>query len=178
LPGLVPADDAVPEVLARYLHAYGPSTPERFANWIGAPVPWARSAFESATAEEVEVDGELAWVSKGDAEPPGEPPRGLRLLPYFDPYAYSVGNDKARLNPGVAARRAAGNFQVLLVDGVVGGLWHQRRTGRRVAVTVEPFGTLPKRRQRELAEQVERVGAILEATPELTIGEVSVGGHA
>jgi hypothetical protein len=178
LPGLVPADDAVPEVLARYLHAYGPSTPERFANWIGAPVPWARSAFESAAVEEVEVDGEPAWVSKGDAEPPGEPPRGLRLLPYFDPYAYSVGNDKARLNPGVAARRAAGNFQVLLVDGVVGGLWHQRRTGRRVAVTVEPFGSLPKRRQRELAEQVERVGAILEATPELTIGEVSVGGHA
>jgi hypothetical protein len=178
LPEAGAAPGAVPEVVARYLYAFGPSTPERFANWLAAPVAWARKAFADAPLEEVEVDGDLAWVSKGDAEPPDEPPRGLRLLPYFDPYAYAVGNDKVRLNPGIAARRAAGNFQVLLVDGVVGGLWHQRRRGRRVAVTVEPFGTLPKRRRGELAEQVERVGAILEATPELTIGEVTVGSHA
>ncbi len=170
--------DAVAAVLARYLHAFGPSTPERFANWLAAPVAWARDVFATAPLEEVEVDGELAWVSKGDAEPPDETPHGVRLLPYFDPYAYSVGNDKARLNPGVAARRAAGNFQVLLVDGVVGGLWHQKRSGRRVAITVEPFGGLAGSRRRELAEQVERVGAILEATAELTVGEVTVGGHA
>lgn len=178
LPDLDADPGGVSDVLARYLYAFGPSTPERFANWLAAPVAWARKVFWDSPLEEVEVDGELAWVSKGDAEPPDEPPRGLRLLPYFDPYAYGVGNDKARLNPGIAARRAAGNFQVLLVDGVVGGLWHQRRTGRRVAITVEPFGSLPKRRHRELDEQVERIGVIIEATPELTIGEVRVGGHA
>ncbi|HEV7651582.1 MAG TPA: winged helix DNA-binding domain-containing protein [Actinophytocola sp.] len=178
LPDLEPAADALPDVLARYLYAFGPSTPERFANWLSAPLAWARNVFESATLDEVEVDGDVAWVSKGDTEVPDEPPRGLRLLPYFDTYAYAVGNDRARLNPGVAARRAAGNFQVLLVDGVVGGLWHQRRSGRRAAITVEPFGRLPKARRRELDEQVARVGEVLEATPELTIGEVTVGGHA
>jgi hypothetical protein len=178
LPDLVPAPDAPVESLRRYLHAFGPSTPDRFANWIGAPPAWAKQVFADADLERVDVEGEAAWVSRGDTEVPDEPPRGLALLPYFDAYAYSVGNDKARLYPGVAARRAAGNFQVLLVDGVVGGIWHQRRSSRRVAITVEPFGSLTAKRRRELDEQVDRVGAILEAKPELTIGEVTVGSHA
>jgi hypothetical protein len=178
LPGFAPAADATPELLEHYLYAYGPSTPARFANWIGATDAWARSAFAAAALEEVEVGGEVAWVSKGDTGMPGEPPRGVRLLPYFDPYAYAVGNDKARLYPGVAATRAAGNVQVLLVDGVVGGKWHQKRSGRRIRVTVEPFARLSKSRRAELAEQVDRVGTVLEGKAELTIGEVTVGGHA
>ncbi len=178
LPDFAPASGALPDLLAAYLHAYGPSTPDRFANWLAAPPAWARKVFADAELAEVEVDGEVAWVSKDDTEFPDEPPRGLRLLPYFDGYAYAVGNDKARLYPGAAATRAAGNVQVLLVDGVVAGRWHQRRYGRRIVITVEPFGTLTKDRLRELDAQVERVGAILEGTPEATIGEVTVGGHA
>jgi hypothetical protein len=178
LPDLEPARDALSDMLCRYLHAFGPSTPDRFANWLAAPPAWAKQVFADADLERVDVEGEAAWVRPGDTDVPDEPPRGLRLLPYFDAYAYSVGNDKARLYPGVAAQRAAGNFQVLLVDGVVGGIWHQRRSGRRVAITVEPFGSLTAKHRRDLDDQVDRVGAILEATPELTIGEVTVGSHA
>jgi hypothetical protein len=170
--------DPVPWLLDRYLHAFGPSTPERFANWLSTPEPWARDVFKSADLEPVTVDGEEQWVTRGDTTAPDAPPRGLRLLPYFDTYAYAVGNDRARLNPGKAAIRAKGNFQVLLVDGVVGGLWHQKRSGRGVAVTVEPFTRLTKPRREELDEQVARIGTILNATPKLTIGEVTVGGHA
>ena len=49
-----------------------------------------------------------------------------RLLPYFDPYLVA-GQPRERLYPGAAAIRAltpagqAGNYPVLLVDGVVGG---------------------------------------------------------
>jgi hypothetical protein len=178
LPDLAPAPDAVEWALHRYLHAFGPSTPARFANWLATSPAWAKKVFQSADLERVEVDGEEAWVAPGDAELPDERPTGLRLLPYFDTYAYAVGNDRVRLNPGRAATRAKGNFQVLLVDGVVGGIWHQRRSGRTVALTVEPFSELTRARRRELDEQVDRVGQILEATPDLTIGEVTVGGHA
>jgi hypothetical protein len=178
LSDLTLATNAVPDLLLRYLHAFGPSSPARFANWLATSEPWARKVFKSADLELVEVAGEELWVARGDTEAPAEPARGLRLLPYFDTYAYAVGNDRARLNPGTAATRAKGNFQVLLVDGVVGGLWHQKRSGRRLAVTVEPFRLLTARRRRELAEQVGRVGTILGAEPELTIGEVTVGGHA
>ena len=108
-------------------------------------------------------------------------PRGVRLLPYFD--AYGVGaHPRPLVFPGVAADRAlannqAGTVPVLLVDGVVAGVWHQRRTGQRLALTVEPFGRLTAPRRRELDDQVARIGEILEATPELTIGPVTAGAH-
>jgi hypothetical protein len=168
----------VPWLLTRYLHAFGPSTPARFANWLSAPEAWAREVFGSADLEQVTVDGEPLWTTRDDRTAPEDPPTGLRLLPYFDTYAYAVGNDRTRLNPGQAATRAKGNFQVLLVDGVVGGLWHQKRSGRRLDLTVEPFVRLTGPRRGELDEQVDRIATILDATPTLTIGEVKVGGHA
>ena len=66
------------------------------------------------------------------------------------------------------------------MDGVVAGVWHQRRSGRRVAVTVEPVGEAlePAAAREELALEVERVGAALEGRAELTVGTVTVGPHA
>ena len=121
-------------------------------------------------------------MSRGDLEFPEGPARGIRLLPYFDPY--QVGSHpREQLFPGRAAERAlargqAGNFPVLLVDGVVGGVWHQKRSGKRIAVTVEPLVRLTARQLAELQAQVQRVGEILEGTAQLTIGEVTVGPHA
>jgi hypothetical protein len=53
-----------------------------------------------------------------------------------------------------------------------------RRSGRTIAVTVEPLTHLTKVRRRALDEQVSRVGEILEAGARLTIGPVTVGPHA
>jgi len=66
----------------------------------------------------------------------------------------------------------------LLVDGEVAGVWHQKRSGRRVAITVEPLSRLSAARLAQLDEQVARVGAIVDAEATLTIGPVSVGPHA
>lgn len=186
LPGFRPAEPqaALAALLRSYLHAYGPSTPRHFAQWLAAPQPWVTSLFESLAGElqEVDVEGTRAWVLAGDTAVPSGAPRGLRLLPYFD--AYVVGcQPRELLFAGRAAERAlaggqAGNFPVLLIDGLVGGVWHQRRSGRRIAITVEPLGDLSAAQRRALDEQVERTGAILEGTPELTIGPVSVGPHA
>lgn len=106
----------------------------------------------------------------------------MRLLPYFDAYVIAS-HPRARLFPGRAYERAlaggqAGNFPVLLVDGVVAGVWHQRRSGRRLTVTVEPLDALSARQERELAGQVERVGEVLEGVAELVVGRVTVGAHA
>lgn len=51
---------------------------------------------------------------------------GVRLLPYFDAFVVT-GQPRERLHPGAAATLGlspagqAGNYPVLLVDGVVGG---------------------------------------------------------
>ncbi|MFJ7177220.1 winged helix DNA-binding domain-containing protein [Streptomyces massasporeus] len=188
LPGNPVADpgDAPAAFLHRYLHAYGPATPQHFARWLAAPPGWATALFGELAAagriEEVRFEGTPAWVAAGDTAFPEGPPRGVRLLPYFDAYVIA-GQPRERLFPGAAHQRAlgggqAGNYPVLLVDGVVAGVWHQRRRGRRTTVTVEPLVRLTARQERELGEQVERVGEVLEATPELAVGEVTVGPHA
>ncbi|MET7876279.1 winged helix DNA-binding domain-containing protein [Micromonospora sp. DT68] len=184
LPGFTPMDGraALTDLVRRYLFAYGPATPAQFAKWLAAPVRWATSLFDSIDLAEVTVEGTQAWVAADDTDFPTDPPSGLRLLPYFD--AYAVGcHPRERLYPGVAAERAlargqAGNYPVLLVDGVVSGVWHQRRSGRTIHVTVEPLQALDPGRLRELEDEVDRVGQILEGRAALTIGTVRVGPHA
>jgi hypothetical protein len=188
LPGFKPADGqtALAQLVKRYLYAYGPATPQQFAQWLNAPRRWAAELFDAlgAEVERVLLDGAEGWVVAGDTVMPAEPPNGLRLLPYFD--AYVVGcHPRHLLFPGAAAERTltrgggqAGNFQVLLMDGVVAGVWHQRRSGRKVDITVEPLQELTAARQRLLDEQVAWLGAFLDSTPRLTIGRVTVGPHA
>jgi Winged helix DNA-binding domain len=72
----------------------------------------------------------------------------------------------------------AGNLPVLLIDGVVAGVWHQKKSGKRVAITVEPLEPLSARRRRELGVEAERIAEILGGTPDLTIGAITVGAHA
>ncbi|MFI0794367.1 winged helix DNA-binding domain-containing protein [Micromonospora rubida] len=186
LPGFQPAPPsaALADLVRRYLHAYGPATPQQFAQWLSAPRRWASQLFDSLAGElqRVEVAGSAAWVCAGDTEPAPVPPQGVRLLPYFD--AYPVGcHPRERLFPGPAAQRAlsggqAGNFPVLLIDGVVAGIWHLRRSGRKLNITVEPLAALTVAERQELDDQAKRVGEILEGEPLLTIGTVSIGGHA
>jgi hypothetical protein len=187
LPGFRPADApaALAWIVGRYLYAYGPATPQHFAQWLGAPRRWATALFDSLAGDlqQVEVEGTPAWVSAGDTAVPATAPRGVRLLPYFD--AYVVGcQPRERLFPGAAAARAlsptgqAGNYPVLLIDGTVAGVWHQRRAGRALDVTVEPVVELTVAQRRELDDQVARLGDFLEGAPRLTIGTVTAGGHA
>lgn len=186
LPDFQPEDStiALATFLKRYLYAYGPATPQQFAKWLSAPRGWASDLFASLgnDLQRVELDGDEAWIVAGDTAMPDEPPSGLRLLPYFD--AYVVGcHPREKLFPGRASDRAlaagqAGNFPVLLIDGVVAGVWHQRRSGRKIAITVEPLKELTSVQRRSLDEQVERIGEILEGTPTLTIDTITVGPHA
>ncbi|MFJ4830285.1 winged helix DNA-binding domain-containing protein [Streptomyces sp. NPDC088747] len=180
------ADAALAMLVRRYLRAYGPATAAHFAKWLAAPRGWAGELFASAAAageiEEAEFAGGPAWVVAGDTDFPSGPVRGVRLLPYFDAYAIAA-QPRETLFPGAAYQRAlaggqAGNFPVLLVDGVVAGVWHQRRRGRRTTVTVEPLRRLTAARERELAARVRRVGEVLQAEAELVIGKVTAGAHA
>jgi hypothetical protein len=186
MPDFEPADPqtGLKEVLRRYLYAYGPAAPQHFAKWMAAPKGWASTLFESMSGEleKVSLDGADAWLLAEDTDFPDEPPKGLRLLPYFD--AYVVGSHpRELLFPGKAGERAlaggqAGNFPVLMIDGIVAGVWHQRRAGKYIDFTVEPLAELNSAQRRALDEQVERVAAFLGGTPRLTIGKISVGPHA
>jgi winged helix DNA-binding protein len=185
LPGFRPAaaGEAVPWLVRRFLWAYGPATPAQFARWLGAPAGWASVAFAGQPdVEEVDFDGVVAVRNAGDDEATVAEGGGVRLLPYFD--AYLIGcRPRSELFPGRAGERAlnggqAGNVPALLVDGRVAGVWHQRRSGRRISVTVETLEPLSRRCRSRLDAEVRRIGHILEGTPSLTLGKVTVGAHA
>jgi hypothetical protein len=187
LPGFAPAagPESVGWLVTEYLAAYGPATPDQFARWLGAPRRWAADLFAELAPrlQRAEIEGAAAWLPAGtpDRQEPG-PPRGVRLLPYFDPYVIG-GQPRGLLFDGEAAGRAlsprgqAGTFPVLLIDGVVRGIWQQRKSGRKVAITVEPFTRLTAAHRRELADQAERLGAFLGCTPGLTLAPVTLRSH-
>jgi hypothetical protein len=189
LPRFRPAseDQAIEAVIARYVYAYGPATPQHFAQWFGAPAAWAADQFERLGGKltKINFEGTPAWVARGDTEMPDnqEVKGSVLLLPYFD--AYAVGSHpRSRLFPGRAATRAlapsgqAGNFPVLLIDGMVAGVWHQRHSGRQIDVTVEPLTRLTAGQRRALEQQVDRIGEIFGGKPRLTVGTVTAGAHA
>ncbi len=187
LPGFEPDDDAmaIRILVRRYLHAYGPATPQHFARWLNIPPRRAVDLFHELVSDldDVEVEGEAAWVNAGDVGMPDQPHQGMTLLPYFDAFVVA-GQPRNLLYPGAAAIRAltpsgqAGNYPVLLIDGVVGGVWHQKRSGRNLAVTVEPLSNLTTTQRRQLDDEVDLLGQVMEAKPTLTIGAVTVGAHA
>jgi hypothetical protein len=187
LPGFHPdkGDLALRTLVKRYLFAYGPATPQHFARWLGIAPRRAVEVFDGLAGDldHVELDGEPGWTMAGDTRMPQEPHRGIRLLPYFDAYVVAS-QPRERLYPGAAATRGltptgqAGNYPVLLVDGVVGGVWLGRRAGRSLAITVEPLRELTAVQRRQLIEEVELVGEVMEAKPTLTVGTVTVGAHA
>jgi DNA glycosylase AlkZ-like len=187
LPGFRPAagSAALRALVLRYLHTYGPATPRHFARWLSIPPRYAAGLFGTLAGEleRVELDGEPGWTVAGDTATPARPHRGIRLLPYFDAYVV-VGQPRERLYPGAAAARAltpagqAGNYPVLLIDGVVAGVWQQRRSGRKLAITVEPLRELTVAQRRQLGDEADLVGAVLEAVATLKVGTVTVGAHA
>ncbi|GAA0471388.1 hypothetical protein Ade02nite_34770 [Paractinoplanes deccanensis] len=182
----LPPGEAIRSLVRSYLRSYGPATPAHMARWLGAPAGWTATVFADMKdlADSFPAEGFLAGgflVAGDDSFPPAQD-GGVRLLPYFD--AYAVGSHpRERVFPGRAAERAlnrgqAGNYPVLLVDGIAAGVWHSRRTGRRLAVTVEPLRPLSRARLADLDDQVARLGHIVGAAPTLTVGEVTAGPHA
>jgi len=204
LPGFAPAGpgtaaagaDPTAFAVLRYLAGYGPATAAQFGQWLGVPARAARELFARLSPQLTEVrvgtGGEVAYLPAGDG-PAGDGPAGgpgaratgatsVLLLPYFDPYPVGC-HPRPAVFPGPAADRAlpggqAGPVPVLLVAGVVAGVWQQRRTGARIAVTVEPFVPLSAAARRRLDVQAQRVATIAEGRlAGLTLGTVTARGH-
>jgi hypothetical protein len=60
----------------------------------------------------------------------------------------------------------------VLIDGRVGGVWHQRRSGRAVQIAVEALARLTARQGWELQVGAVRLGRILDGTANLTVGRI------
>jgi hypothetical protein len=135
------------ELARRYLHVFGPATPEGFARWAGISPTSGISAFETLGKSLTPVRSPIgeAWILSQDeplfqAAPSPEAP--ARLLPSGDTWFLLQGADRELLVPDEDQRRALWTSRVwpgaLLVEGETVGTW------RRAAhvLTIQPWRRL------------------------------------
>lgn len=162
-PAPVDRDEARAELARRFLHCYGPSTAQRFAEWTQRSTADAKAAFSRIEDEllEVGVEGRKAWLLRRDEKAFSSPPEpdGVRLLPVQDPFLQQ--RDRATVVPDETSRRKL--WQPIrgpggvLVDGAIVGTWRSRIKEARLEVEIEPFGRLPRAARETLVVEAEQV---------------------
>lgn len=135
----VPRPDVDPraarlELARRYLHIYGPTTPEAFGKWAGIGGREGIAAFEALGGEVTPVRTPIgdAWIlardEPGFREPPG-PPAAARLLPSGDAYYLLQEADRELLVLDARRRDELWTSRVwpgaVLVAGEIVGTWRR-----------------------------------------------------
>ncbi|HET8953973.1 MAG TPA: winged helix DNA-binding domain-containing protein [Solirubrobacteraceae bacterium] len=166
---------ALREIARRYLAVQGPATRDDLRRWWATTPAAAGKLLRSLEdAEEVEVDGEPLWMLSADAREAAAlgPAGGVRLLPAFDQYVIAATRQAEHFLPGDFRDRIyrpqGWLSPVVLVDGVMAGVWRHERRGRRVELAVEPFGRLSAAQRGAVADEAERLAAHLRG--ELALG--------
>jgi hypothetical protein len=153
---------ATRELARRYLTRYGPATREDFAKWFGSPTPAPPGRWIKALGDAL-VETEFGWALREDAAAieQAEPSGIVNLLPAFDQYVVAAPRDTRATSAPERIYRKGGWFSpVLLVDGVMAGVWS--REGDEV--TIEPFAKVGA----EIRAAAEAEAARLPGAPTLT----------
>lgn len=163
----IPTDnDGLPELVRRYLAAFGPASVQDAQNWSG--IGGLRATFEA-------LRGELAVFrdARGrelfdlpDAPRPDEgTPAPVRFVPEYDNLVLGH-DDRSRIvadahRPQLVTK----NLQVpatFLIDGFVAGTFRVERKKKSATLTLAPFGKLLKRDLRALEAEGEALLAFVE----------------
>ena len=150
--------DARLELARRYLHIYGPTTPEAFGRWAGIGRRPGLAAFEALAGSLTPVRTPLgdAWILTEDeaaATAAPEPGAPARLLPSGDSFLLLHGPDRELVVPDAARRDLLWTPRVwpggLLVGGELAGTWRRADA----VMTVQPWWRLsPAEREAVEAE--------------------------
>jgi len=164
------AEQAAPAVIAAYLGAYGPATPEVFDRWLTLNTtsrPRLRQWFGDMgdRLSEVDVEGHRALMLTEHVAELADVAacRGVRLLGGFDQYILGPGTNDETLLPKqhrAAVSRTSGWISpIVLVDGRIAGVWEI--LDHEVVVTPFPgSGHLPLRDLTEEAAHVARASGL------------------
>jgi hypothetical protein len=148
------------ELARRYLHVFGPTTPEAFVEWAGIRPARGTAAFDAlgASLTPVRTPTGDAWILTRDESTfrtPSETVAPARLLPSGDTYFLLQGVDRELLVPDPDRRRELWTPRVwpgaVLVEGEVVGTWRRARD----IVTIQAWRR-PSRSAREAVEEEAR----------------------
>jgi hypothetical protein len=150
----VPAPEIDPrearlELARRYVHIFGPTTPEAFAHWAGIAPAQGRAAFDalsgSLTPARTPVgDGWILTPDEPTFRAPTMPTSAARLLPSGDAFFLLQEADRELLVPAADLRRMLWTPRVwpgaVLVGGEIVGTWRRAEA----TVTIQSWRRLSR----------------------------------
>lgn len=154
-------EEALPELLQRYLAAFGPATAADAQTWSGRQklAPVLRSMREELLVLRDERGREFYDLPSAPRPDP-DTPAPLRFLPEFDNLVLGHA-DRTRLIPEpYRGRIVTKNLRVratVLWDGQAVAIWRWTTAKRGATLTVEPFEPLPPAAMREIGAEGERL---------------------
>jgi len=187
----VDPDAARATIVRRYLGAYGPATERDMVEWTYSTPTAVGRAFDTVRDElvEVSVEGRRSWWTPEAVDSAeGRPGAGssVVLLPHFDVYLVGSRPRDELVPPALQVAVAARGLKrydlhatvpVLVVDGLVAGLWQRTLRARTVTIRVEPLVDGTSALRQGIAKAAERIGAIVEREPTVELGPVEARPH-
>lgn len=139
-------EEALAEVVVRYLAGRGPASEADIAWWTGLPLGAVREGLEARRSEVLRLEsGDRTYLAHAETVDAvsSHRPQGVLLLPGFDELLLGYAERGASLAPRHAPLTVPGNngvFKATVVSrGRVVGLWSRRSTTTRTVVTATPF---------------------------------------
>jgi hypothetical protein len=158
------------EAVRRFLGFYGPAKPGDFAEWTGLARPHAHRLWDEVAGDlaEMSVGKRKGWLMNEDMGALEWPPaaEGIRLIPPGDPYLQKPNQPLLARDPELRKRlfRPVASPGAVLLDGRLAGLWRVKAKGRKIELTVEKLGRLPRGDLEEEARRVAELRGAAEAT--------------
>jgi hypothetical protein len=148
-----------PDLVTRYLGAFGPATVRDMAAWSG--LTGLKSVMEQLRPSLVtfrDFRGAELFDLPTAPRPGGDEPAPVRLVAEFDNLVLSHA-DRSRVISAENTKRLYTVNGVIpgavLIDGFVGGMWRLSRSRDVTTLTIEMFG--PRRERAALEREAERV---------------------
>ena len=138
---------ALPDLVLRYLAAYGPASVMDMQNWSG--LTKLSAALDSVADHLITFtgeDGRLLYDLPDGLRPEPDTPAPVRFMPEYDNVWLGFA-DRYRIQPELARNRMMlvnGYIAAYTVDGFIAGNWTLKRSKGDIAITILPFRKLTK----------------------------------
>lgn len=160
-------DEALADLVRRYITTRGPATPHDCAWWSGLTLADVRRALhdDRGDLEHETVDGRTLWFSPSTRSVDVPRPTA-HLLPCYDEYFIGLRDRSAMLDPAtlaaVSARPDVLIANLVLLDGRAAGVWKRTLTRNAVSIELKPLGRLTAAERGAVVAAMRAYAAYLE----------------
>ncbi len=157
------ADDAIRELVRRYVGSYGPVTVDDISWWTGFTKARSRLALEGLDVEEVAVADWPGPLYRTGGDPvAADPGNAVRALPLLDPYVQGYRDRGRFLDPkrnGFVYDGGGNSAATLVHRGLIIGVW-QPSDRPETSIRYHLFGDQPELVRRAAADDLAAAGRL------------------